>query len=147
MNLHLDSINPLCKCRQDGIRISPDPLVPRSPRAKSAHNRTPRPRSRISPRPPSASGIHRKIMTNVESGSRAASSKVLLRYTDGGIQRPVTPYLYTRTNNLQRQVRKYIGRRIGQYHELSDSQNTAIFIDTTGLSGALSIVSHGYFSK
>lgn len=152
MNLHLDNINPFCKCRQDGIRMSPDLQGTRLQRAKSARNTPRSPRNRISPRPPSASGIHCKKITgnnqNYEVPSSIDSSrKVLLRYTDGGIQRPLVPHLYAGTHALPRIVRRYIGRRVGQYHELSMSQNAAIFINTSKLNGALSIVSHGFCSK
>ncbi|KAL4225834.1 hypothetical protein ACF0H5_013823 [Mactra antiquata] len=151
MNLHLDNINPFCKCRQDGIRMSPE--SPPSPRAKSARNITSRPQSQLSPRPPSACGVNNKrIRNNVTQSDTATNSinsskKVLLRYTDGGIKRPITPQIYTGTNPLPRLVKRYIGRRVGQYHELSVAQNSAIFIDTSQLNGALSIVSHGYCSK
>lgn len=149
MNLHLDNINPFCKCRQDGIRISPDPQEQRSPRSKSARNIS-RSQSRLSPRPPSASGAQANRFVNSSSencNNAIASKKVLLRYTDGGIQRPITPHFYTGTNALPKLVRRYIGRRVGHYHELSVHQNSAIFIDTSQLNGALSIVSHGFYSK
>lgn len=152
MNLHLDNINPFCKCRQDGIRMSPE--TPLTPRAKSARNITPRPQSRLSPRPPSACGINNKRIRNnitqsetANSSLSSSSKKVLLRYTDGGIKRPITPHFYAGTNALPRLVKRYIGRRVGQYHELSVAQNSAIFIDTSQLNGALSIVSHGFCSK
>ena len=79
--------------------------------------------------------------------SADAGGKVLLRYTDGWIQRPITPQFYAGPNSLPRLVRRYIGRRVGQYHELSVAQNPTIFIDTSQLNGALSIVSHGFCSK
>lgn len=161
MNLHLDNINPFCKCRQDGIRFSPDPNMVVTPRAKSARNVV-RPHSRISPRPPSASvcsnvncsGGKTKTSTTATttssqpSTSRMQSSKkVLLRYTDGGIQRPITPQMFVGSSSLPRLVKRYIGRRVGQYHELSVAHNPAIFIDTSQLNGALSIVSHGFFPR
>lgn len=150
MNLHLDHINPFCKCRQDGIRVSLDQPEARLQRARSARNTPCSPRNRISPRPPSASGVHGKKFGNPNydvQTSLNSSKKVLLRYTDGGIQRPITPHLYTGTHSLPRLVRRYIGRRVGQYHELSLPQNSAIFIDTSKLNGALSIVSHGFGPK
>jgi len=151
MNLHLDNVNPFCKCRQDGIRLSPDPQEARSQRAKSARNPPSRSQSRISPRPPSASGFSIRKPGNTIgeslSGVVEGSKKVLLRYTDGGIQRPITPHMYMGPNSLPRLVRRYIGRRVGQYHELSMSQNAAIFIDTSQANGALSIVSHGFCNK
>lgn len=149
MNLHLDNINPFCKCRQDGIRLSLDRQEAHSLRANSARSISSRCQSRASSRPPSASEIHARRMTNVtlESTSIASSKKVLLRYTNGGIQRPITPELYTNAHALPRLVRRYIGRRVGQYHELSVSQSSAIFTDAAQLNGALSVVSHGYCSK
>lgn len=149
MNLHLDNINPFCKCRQDGIRISPDPQEQRSPRAKSARNIS-RPQSRLSPRPPSASGVHakRSVITSSDTiRTLASASRVLLRYTDGGIQRPIAQPFYTGASSLPKLVRRYIGRRVGQYHALSVNQNSGVFIDTSQLNGALSIVSHGFCPK
>ncbi|WAR25778.1 hypothetical protein MAR_011482 [Mya arenaria] len=112
MNLHLDNINPFCKCRQDGIRLSPDPQESaRSLRAKSARNPASRSHSRLSPRPPSASGIQRQRSANQGFDNMPnhldTSKKVLLRYTDAGIQRPITPHLYTGPNSLPRLVRIY----------------------------------------
>ena len=134
--------------------MSPDPLEIRVQRTKSARNTPCSPRSRISPRPPSASGIRNKkilgssiIQNNGVPTNNSPSKKVLLRYTDGGIQRPITPRFYTGTKTLPRLVQRYIGRRSGQYHELSMSQNSSIFIDTSRLNGALSIVSQGFGSK
>lgn len=152
MNLHLDNINPFCKCRQDGIRLSPDMQGAQLQRAKSARNTPCSPRNRISPRPPSASGIHsKKIAGNSQNyevpTSISSSKKVLLRYTDGGIQRPVVHQLYSGTHALPRIVRRYIGRRVGHYQELSMSHNAAIYINTSNLNGALSIVSHGFCSR
>ena len=159
MNLHLENVNPFCKCRQDGIRVSPDPLdskPSRSLRAKSARNRSSRPSSRLSPRPPSATlcshnGTRSFVPQTATKYNLATttttnnSKKVLLRYTDAGIDKPAT--VYNTTNGLPRIVRRYIGRRVGQFHELSVSQNSAFFIDTSQLNGALSIVSHGFYSK
>ncbi|XP_052214248.1 tubulin glycylase 3B-like isoform X4 [Dreissena polymorpha] len=153
LNLHLDNINPFCKCRQDGIRLSPDPQEFKCQRAKSARNPPSRNHSRISPRPPSASGVTpRKSSSNLSdtsviSNEPASKNPVFLRYTDGGIMRPVTPLYYYGSRSLPRLVRRHIGRRVGQYHELSVGQNSAIFIDTSQLNGALSIISHGYSSK
>ena len=150
MNLHLDNINPFCKCQQDGIRVTPENEdTTSSPRAKSARNIPSRSSSCYSPRTPSAShcthartGVQPQKQQNTNNGPK----KVLLRYTDGGIKRPVAPN-FTGPNALPRLVRRYIGRRVGQYHELSVSRDSAIFIDTSQLSGALSIVSHGFYGK
>ena len=150
MNLHLDNINPFCKCQQDGIRVTPEneDLV-FSPRAKSARNIPSRPSSCHSPRTPSASHLSH-ARTGVQPPKPQNSSngpkKVLLRYTDGGIKRPIAPN-YAGAHGLPKLVRRYIGRRVGQYHELSVSKDPAIFIDTSKLSGALSIVSHGFYSR
>ena len=162
MNLHLENINPFCKCRQDGIRITPEPQEIKTShlvRAKSALNRQSRPSSQMSPRPPSATLISSPTgkrhgftvpptntkfnMATTTTSNR--SKKVLLRYTDAGINKPGA--IYTSTNGLPRIVRRYIGRRVGQFHELSVSQNSAFFIDTSQLNGALSIVSHGFYTK
>lgn len=150
MNLHLDNINPFCKCQQDGIKVTPDNLEPASPRSKSARNISSRASSGYSPRPPSATNCNH-IRTGVQptkpvSGANGVK-KVLLRYTDGGIKRPITPQTFTGPNGLPRLVRRYIGRRVGQYHELSVSKDSAIFIDTSQLNGALSIVSHGFYGR
>lgn len=151
MNLHLDNINPFCKCQQDGIRITSE-TDPPSPRPKSARNVSSRASGVYSPRPPSGSqcntnhtrtGVHPAKQTRGTVGPK----KVLLRYTDGGIKQPLIPHTLTGPNGLPRLVRRYIGRRVGQYHELSVSRDSAIFIDTSQLNGALSIVSHGFYGK
>ena len=150
MNLHLDNINPFCKCQQDGIRITSDTDLP-SPRPKSARNLSSRASSAYSPRPPSPppqctiSHARTGVQPAKQTKNTVGPKKVLLRYTDGGIKHPVIPQTYTGPNGLPRLVRRYIGRRVGQYHELSVSRDSAIFIDTSQLNGALSIVSHGFY--
>lgn len=151
MNLRLDNINPFCKCQQDGIRVTPE-SDSQSPRPISARNLSSRVLGVYTPRPPSASqGTSNHTHTGVHPAKQTrgtvGASKVLLRYTDGGIKHPVIPQTYSGPNGLPKLVRRYIGRRVGQYHELSLSRDSAIFIDTSQLNGALSIVSHGFYGK
>lgn len=130
--------------------MTPDGQEPTSARSKSARNIPSRPSSAFSPRPPSATNCNH-VRTGVQPARQKSGAnevkKVLLRYTDGGIKRPVTPQTFSGPNGLPRLVRRYIGRRVGQYHELSVSKDSAIFVDTSQLNGALSIVSHGFYGK
>ena len=147
MNLHLDNNNPMCKCKQDSVYVPPGfgdfrpsrgfPLRP-----KSSYN---------SPRPPSGSSANQVPSSSpVSNASLAITSttiskeKVLLRYTDGGIKRPITPIGNQSSGALPRIVRRYIGRRSMQCHDLSQCQQIpTVYIDTSQLHNPLSIISPG----
>lgn len=154
MNLHLDNNNPQCKCKQDSLVIHPGYTSSESYRA--ARGFPARPKSSYSPRPPSASSCSLKSSGSLNTspsinGTPTAlrAEKILLRYTDGGIKRPLTPAgLTASTNSLPRLVRRYIGRRSIQCHELPlVNASSAVFIDTSQLHNPLSITSHGVANR
>ena len=149
MNLHLDNNNPQCKCKQDSLIIPPGFSSSESYRA--ARGFPVRPKSSYSPRPPSASACSLKSSGSLNTTNSISvmpttlrAEKMLLRYTDGGIKRPITPVGSTAsTNSLPRLVRRYIGRRSIQCHELPlVNASSAVFIDTSQLHNPLSITSH-----
>ncbi|XP_048743688.2 tubulin glycylase 3C-like isoform X5 [Ostrea edulis] len=151
MNLHLDNSNPQCICKQDSLCVPPGYSSSESYRA--ARGFPSRPKSSYSPRPPSASACSLNSTGSFSSTttsfgvmpSRLRADKKLLRYTDGGIKRPVTPVNYPASNALPRLVRRYIGRRSIQCHELPlVNASSAVFIDTSQLNNPLSITPHGF---
>ncbi|KAJ8301613.1 hypothetical protein KUTeg_020600 [Tegillarca granosa] len=105
----------------------------------------PRPRSSYgSPRPPSAGNSSKASSqySNISvSASSAKSEKILLKYTDGGIQRPHSP-------PLTKIVRRYIGRRTAPSHEMPIITNAvpAMYIDTHQVHNPLSIISQGAYN-
>lgn len=150
MNLYLETINPFCKCRKDSIKMSFEEQVRNGRRVSSS-----RPRSSYSSssqtRGPSASASSRSIgihssNSNLHINNRLSptSDKVLLRYTDGGIQRPVTP-ITLETNPLPKLVRRYIGRKTMPCHDVGGPQTTTLYIDTSQTSNPLSIISPGVY--
>lgn len=154
-NIHLDQSNPFCKCRQDSICVS----QPVGRRARSARAFFPRPRSAYgSPRPPSACSNHEQsqCLSGQSSSTSLAvvatasprSDKVLLKYTDGGIQQP-TSSANTFGGQLPKIIRRYIGRRSAQCHDIpvATSHPSAIYLDTTQLYNPLSIISHGVTNR
>ncbi|KAK3104053.1 hypothetical protein FSP39_024050 [Pinctada imbricata] len=136
MNLHLDNNNPFCKCKLDSVYIPPGygefrpsrgfPLRP-----KSSYN-SPRPTSASSPsQPTTPNGSQISSSALSITSTTITKDKVLLRYTDGGIKRPITPMGSPSTNALPRIVRKYIGRRdFGEF----------VGVALGGLTGAILVI-------
>lgn len=138
MNLRLENSDPNCKCRQDSVYF-PSSLTPTG----TLRGFYPK-RPKSSPRPVSGHSIGRMsstILTNTSNSSR--NDKQLLRYTDGGIQRPLSPS-YIPGNPLPKIVRRYISRRTMPCHELSPCipSTSSIYIDTSQIHNPLSIISH-----
>ncbi|XP_071082445.1 tubulin tyrosine ligase 3-like isoform X3 [Haliotis cracherodii] len=141
MNLHLDNVNPNCRCRQDSVIVTMAYGRARSARfaappfhPSSGYNHT---------RPPSASFIPQtKGKASSNTGFKNMKmEKVLLKYTDGGIKRPIP--LAMQTNQLPKLVRRYIGRRMAPSHDTNMLQSS-VYIDTSQIENPLSIVSQSY---
>lgn len=146
MNLRLDNIDPNCKCRQDSVYF---------PSNQSTHGNVrvfhpKRPKSSYSPRPKSGTTVGgRNSATNLTVSS-TRNDKTLLRYTDGGIQRPHSPSYIVGGNPLPKIVRRYIGRRTMPCHnELRSSYTSisSIYIDTSQIRNPLSIISQGFGNR
>lgn len=147
-NLHLDISNPNCKCRQDSVLFG----AGYDNKSRSSRMFFPRPRSSYgSPRPPSA-GNSAKTSSQYSqisvSASSAKSEKILLKYTDGGIQRPHSPVNMIVSSPLPKIVRRYIGRRTAPSHEMPIITNAvpAMYIDTHQVHNPLSIISQGSYN-
>lgn len=141
MNLHLDKVNPNCRCRQDSVIVTMA-----YGRARSARFAAPpfHPSSGYNhPRPPSASFIPQtKGRGSSNTGFKNMKmEKVLLKYTDGGIKRPIP--LAMQANPLPKLIRRCIGRRMAPSHDTNMLQNT-VYIDTSQIENPLSIVSQSY---
>lgn len=141
MNLRLENYDPNCKCRQDSVYFPSSKSSTGS--VRGFHPK--RPKSSYTSRPASGLSVSGHGSASNLAITSARNDKTLLRYTDGGIQRPNSPQLYVGGSPLPKIVRRYIGRRAMPCHELSSGypSTSSIYIDTSQIRNPLSIISHG----